>query len=254
MQGRLQDKVALVTASTAGIGLGIVRRLLHEGAHVIISSRKQLNVDQTIEHLCKEGFNKVSGIACHVGDINQINKLVSFALQRHDHIDILISNAAVNPEAGPILSMNSGAIDKIIDINIKAAIYLTQAVVPHMPKHASSSIVFITSYTAYNPSPPISMYAISKTALLGLTKALAEELGPDGIRVNAIAPGIVPTKFAAALVASPELEELNKSKTLLGRLGRAEDMAATVAFLASDDASYITAETIVVAGGMQSRL
>jgi len=120
--------------------------------------------------------------------------------------------------------------------------------------HRTSSIVFVSSYTAFNPTAPIAMYAVSKTALLGLTKALAEELGPDGIRVNCVAPGIVPTKFAAALVASPELEEANKAKTLLGRLGTPEDIAGAVAFLVSSDAGYVTGETLVVAGGMQSRL
>lgn len=116
------------------------------------------------------------------------------------------------------------------------------------------AIVFVSSYTAFNPAPPIAMYAVSKTALLGLTKALAEELGPAGIRVNCVAPGIVRTKFAEALVANPELEQAAIARTLLGRLGEAQDMAAAVAFLASQDASYVTGETIVVAGGMQSRL
>jgi dehydrogenase/reductase SDR family protein 4 len=151
--------------------------------------------------------------------------------------------------------MDESAIDKILDINIKSAIILAKLAVQQMQKQRSGgAIVFISSYTAFNPTPPIPMYAVSKTALLGLTKALAEELGPEGIRVNCVAPGIVPTKFAAALVASPELEAENKARTFLGRLGRPEDMAATVAFLVSDDASYITGETIVVAGGMQSRL
>jgi dehydrogenase/reductase SDR family protein 4 len=116
------------------------------------------------------------------------------------------------------------------------------------------SLLFVSSYTAFAPSPPIAMYAVSKTALLGLTKALAEELGPRGITVNCVAPGVVPTKFAAALVASPELEEASRARTLVGRLGTPGDMAAAVAFLLSEDASYVTGETLVVAGGMQSRL
>ena len=119
---------------------------------------------------------------------------------------------------------------------------------------SGGAVVFVSSYSAFNPAPPIALYAVSKTALLGLTKALAEELGPDGIRVNCVAPGVVPTKFAAALVASPELEEASSSKTLLGRLGRAVEIAGAVAFLVSEDASYVTGETLVVAGGMQSRL
>lgn len=124
---------------------------------------------------------------------------------------------------------------------------------PVMPD--GGSVVFISSYTAYNPTPPIGLYAVSKTALVGLSKALAEELGPDRkIRVNCVAPGIVPTKFASALVATPELRDLNESKTLLRELGTPSKIAAVVAMLVSDDGSYVTGETIVVAGGMQSRL
>lgn len=119
----------------------------------------------------------------------------------------------------------------------------------------NGSIVFITSYTAFNPSPPIALYAVSKTALLGLTKALAEELGPERhIRVNAVAPGVVPTKFASALVATDSMRQHTIDKTLLRELGSPEKIASVVAMLASEDGSYITGETIVVAGGMQSRL
>ncbi|KDD75307.1 hypothetical protein H632_c753p0 [Helicosporidium sp. ATCC 50920] len=117
-----------------------------------------------------------------------------------------------------------------------------------------SSIVYVSSFAAYQPSAPIAMYAVSKTALLGLTKAMAAELGPQGIRVNAVCPGVVPTKFAAALVANRELEERAKQAVFLNRLGRGEDMAAAVAFLVSPDADYVTGESLVVAGGVQSRL
>jgi len=252
---RLQGKVAIVTASTAGIGLGIARRLCSEGAKVVISSRRLSNVNDTLAELQNEGFEDVAGIACHVGDRSQLEKLISFTVGTYGRLDIVVSNAAVNPAAGPITEMDEIAIDKILDINIKSAIILAKLAVQQMQKQRTGgSIVFISSYTAFNPTPPIPMYAVSKTALLGLTKALAKELGPDDIRVNCVAPGIVPTKFAAALVASPELEEASKARTLLGRLGRAEDMAAAVAFLVSDDASYVTGETLVVAGGMQSRL
>ncbi|PSC69687.1 tropinone reductase-like 3 [Micractinium conductrix] len=249
---RLEGKVAVVTASTAGIGLGIVRRLAQEGARVVVSSRKAATVEETVAALRREGL-EVAGTACHVGDKAALQRLIQFTLDTYGKIDILVSNAAVNPAAGPILSMEDSAIQKIVDINIVSAVLLAKLAVPHMP--SGGSIVFVSSYTAFNPSPPIAMYAVSKTALLGLTKALAEELGPQqGIRVNCLAPGIVPTKFASALVASLELEELNKSRTLLGRLGTPGDMAAAVAFLASEDAAYITGEALVVAGGMQSRL
>eukprot|EP00887_Chlorella_sp_A99_P006257 scaffold3.g6257.t1 len=212
---RLEGRVALVTASTAGIGLGIARRLAQEGARVVISSRRQQNVDEAAAALRAEGLD-VAGTACHVGDTAQLQRLVDFTLATYGgRIDILVSNAAVNPTSGPILDTDDGALDKILDINVKSPVLLAKAAVPHMRR--GGSVVFVSSYTAFNPTPPIAFYAVSKTALLGLTKALAEELGPDGIR----------------------------SKTLLGRLGTPQDMAGTVAFLVSDDASYITGETII---------
>lgn len=248
---RFEGKVAIITAATAGIGLGIAHRLGNEGARLAICSRRQNNVDEAIKELKQAGI-EVVGCTANVGNKADLKKLVDLAVNSFGKVDILVSNAAVNPAAGLILDMPDSAIDKILDVNVKSAILLSREVKPHLQK--GSNIVFISSYTAYHPEAPIAMYAISKTALVALTKALAEELGPDGIRVNCVAPGTVPTKFASALVETPQMEAANIARTFLGRLGTPEDMAAAVAYLASDDASYVTGETIVVAGGMHSRL
>lgn len=173
-------------------------------------------------------------------------------MQKYGRIDALVSNAVVNPTAGPLLDTPEGAIDKILDVNIKAALLLTSAAVPHMPR--GSCVLFVSSVVAYNPGPPLSMYGVSKTALLGLTKALASELGPQGIRVCGVAPGIVATKFAEALVSTDALRRQQEDATHLGRLGTPHDIAGAAAFLISDDAAYVTGETLVVAGGMPSKL
>ncbi|KAK9825936.1 hypothetical protein WJX74_000065 [Apatococcus lobatus] len=248
---RLVGKVAIVTAATAGIGLGIALRLGQEGAKVVISSRRQANVEEALKKLRQEGID-CCGCVCHVGSGQHLQQLVKLTLDTYGGIDILISNAAANPASGPILETAVAAIDKILEINVRSPIILTKEVAKHLK--CGSSIVYISSYTAFNPAPPIPMYAISKTALLGLTKALAEELGPRGIRVNCIAPGVVATKFAASLIESKEGQKMVEEATYIKRLGRPEDIAAAAAFLSSDDAAYITAETLLVAGGMQSRL
>ena len=258
---RLQGKKAIVTAATAGIGLAIAERLASEGASVFICSRKQKAVDETVRDLRSKGLD-VSGVACHVGDEKARKSFVTAAVQHlGGKIDILISNAAVNPTVGPLSSIPSEAVDKILDINVKSCLSLIQEVLPFMTTKDNNkgseggSISLITSVTAFEPQFPISFYAISKTTLLGLVKGLAGELGPShGIRVNGIAPGIVPTKFAAALVSDPELEKKQIENTFLKRLGRPWDIAAVAAFLSSVDASYVTGETIVVSGGMHSRL
>ncbi|KIY99416.1 dehydrogenase/reductase SDR familymember 4 [Monoraphidium neglectum] len=213
---------------------------------------KQSNVDETVAQLRSEGL-EVRGCACHVGDEAQRRQLVTNTLEAYGpSIDVLVSNAAVNPTAGPLLSTPLEAMDKILDINVKAALALLQAVAPHMP--SGGSVVMVSSVTAYNPPFPIGFYAVSKTALLGLVKGLAAEMGAAGVRVNGVAPGIVPTKFSQALVADPALEQAQIEATSLKRLGTPEDIAGAVAFLASSDGAYVTGETLVVAGGMPSKL
>ncbi|KAL6751250.1 hypothetical protein V8C86DRAFT_2781653 [Haematococcus lacustris] len=249
---RFAGKVAFITAATAGIGRAIAERLAEEGAAVYICSRKKESVDETVAALRAKGYT-AAGCACHVGSAKQLKAFVESGVKEFGRIDVLVSNAAVSPAAAPITETTEDAIDKILNINLKSAVLLVQYALPHM-KTPGAAIVINSSVTAYNPPLPIGMYAVSKTALLGLVKGLAAELGPQGIRVTGLAPGIVPTKLSSYLVQSPDLAQQQADATYLKRLGTPEDMAATVAFLASGDAAYVTGETLVVAGGMPSKL
>nr|ACN36859.1 unknown [Zea mays] len=247
---RLEGKVAVVTASTQGIGLAIAERLGLEGAAAVVSSRKQKNVDEAVEGLKAKGITVV-GAVCHVSDAQQRKNIIETAVKNFGHIDILVSNAAANPTVNVILEMKEVVLDKLWDINVKASILLIQDAAPHL--RAGSSVILISSIAGYNPEQGLTMYGVTKTALFGLTKALAGEMGPD-IRVNCIAPGFVPTRFAGFFIDNETIRKKLNERTMLKRLGSVEDMAAAAAFLASDDASFITAETIVVAGGVPSRL
>ncbi|XP_067874585.1 dehydrogenase/reductase SDR family member 4-like [Heterodontus francisci] len=252
-QALLSGKVALVTASTQGIGLAIARRLARDGAQVVISSRKQASVDRALGQLQAEGLG-VSGTVCHVGKREDREALVGETLKRHGAIDILVSNAAVNPFAGRVLDCSEEAWDKIFEVNVKTAFLLAKLVVPHMERRGGGSIVLVSSAAAYQPFPAIGPYSVSKTALLGLTKVLADELAPVNIRVNCLAPGVIRTKFSSALWSDDSLRQRFEEKIAMRRIGEPEECAGTVSFLCSQDAAYITGETIVVAGGFHCRL
>uniref|UniRef100_A0A671DWL2 Dehydrogenase/reductase 4 n=1 Tax=Rhinolophus ferrumequinum TaxID=59479 RepID=A0A671DWL2_RHIFE len=206
----LANKVALVTASTDGIGLAIARRLAQDGAHVVVSSRKQQNVDRAVAALQGEGLS-VTGIVCHVGKAEHRERLVA----------------------------------TILDINVKATALLTKAVVPEMEKRGGGSVVIVASIAAYTPFPGLGPYNVSKTALLGLTKNLAIELAQRNIRVNCLAPGLIKTNFSQVSI---------KQALRIRRIGKPEECAGIVSFLCSEDASYITGETVTVGGGAPSRL
>ena len=166
--------------------------------------------------------------------------------------DIFVSNAAVNPTVESVLEIGEAALDKMIDVNLKSALLLTQALAPLL--RDSGAVLYVSSVLAYRPAAPLGFYGVTKTALLGLTQAVAQELGPRGVRVNCLAPGIVPTKFSAALVRNPDAARAQADRTLLQRLGTPEEIAGAAAFLCSDDAAYVTGETLVAAGGMHARL
>ncbi|XP_043935464.1 dehydrogenase/reductase SDR family member 4-like isoform X2 [Protopterus annectens] len=235
------------------IGLAIARRLAKEGANVVISSRKQENVTRALAELKSEGLN-ISGCVCHVGNEEHQDLLVNMTLEQHGAIDILVSNAAVNPFVGKIVDCSKEMWQKIFDVNVTASFLLAKHVVPHMEKRGGGSIVLVSSTAGYHPIPTIGPYSVSKTALLGLTRTLALELGPMNIRVNCMAPGLTRTRFSTILQQSPRLNRMLTENLPIARIGLPEECAGAVNFLCSSDASFITGETIVVAGGGYSRL
>merc|ERR1712240_506677 len=198
MIGKLSGKVAIVTASTDGIGFGIAENLARHGASVMVSSRKAANVTSAVEKLQAEGLS-VGGTVCHVGKQEDRANLFQQTVDMFGGLDILVSNAAVNPYFGPTLECPEDVWDKIFEINVKVSFLLFKECVPHMQKRGGGSAVFVSSIGGFQPISALGPYSVSKTALIGLTKALASEVAVDNIRVNCLAPGIVQTKFAAAL-------------------------------------------------------
>lgn len=195
---RLNGKVCVVTASTEGIGLAIAKRLGSEGGKVVVSSRKQKNVDEAVKQLKDQGSD-VHGVECHVGNASDRKKLFEEAVDRFGGIDVLISNAAVNPEVGQVLDASEKVWDKIFEINVKSSFLLAKEAKPFLIKRGGGSIVFMSSIAGYQPFNDLGAYSVSKTALFGLTKAVALDLVRENIRVNCVAPGIIETKFAASV-------------------------------------------------------
>lgn len=251
---RLKGKVAVVTASTQGIGYSIAKRLALEGASVVISSRRQANVDKALQNLKDLKLERVHGITCHVGKEEDRLNLLKVAKDHFGGIDILVSNAAVNPYFGPILDTPEDAWDKIFEINVKSTFFLAKETVPYLQERGGGSIILVASIAGFLPINFLGAYSISKTAILGLTKALSHTVSGEGIRVNGIAPGIIETKFSSALTENEEILKKNLSSVSMGRVGQPDECAGAVAFLSSDDASYITGENMVIAGGQPSRM
>lgn len=249
----LANKVALVTASTDGIGFAIARRLAQDGAHVVVSSRKQQNVDRAVATLQGEGLS-VTGIVCHVGKAEDRERLVTTAVKLHQGIDILVSNAAVNPFYGSLMDVTEEVWDKILSINVKATAMMIKAVVPEMEKQGGGSVVIVGSIAGFTRFPFLGPYNVSKTALLGLTKNFAPELASKNIRVNCLAPGLIKTRFSSMFWEDKSKEDIIKELMHITRLGEPEECAGIVSFLCSKDASYINGETVVVGGGTPSRL
>ncbi len=245
---QLGGKTAIVTGASKGIGESIARALAEAGANVIVSSRKQEAVDAVAAELQAAGL-QATGIACHVGDLEQLKNLVEKTIETYGSIDILVNNAAINPTYGPIAETDGALFDKIMDINVKAPLLLSNLVYPHLKKAGSGSVIHISSVEGLKPSFGLGLYSTSKAALLMLGKNQAKEWGRDGIRVNVICPGLVKTKFSAAIWQNEAFLKKFEQTLPLPRMAQPEEMAGLALFLASPASSYCTGEVFSADGG-----
>jgi NAD(P)-dependent dehydrogenase (short-subunit alcohol dehydrogenase family) len=243
----LTGKVAVITGASRGIGEAIARGFAEFGARVVVSSRKLEAVEAVAAALRADGL-EAAALATHMGDATAIRRLVDETNRRYGRIDVLISNAATNPVYGPLLDADDAAFDKIIGVNLKGPWQLARAALPYLRQHGGS-IVNISSIGALSPEPGLGLYSVSKAALVSLTKAMAQEWGGDGIRVNAICPGLIQTKFSAALWQDERVLERFVANVSLGRIGQPEDVVGLAIFLASDAARYCTGAVFTVDGG-----
>lgn len=244
----LHDKVAIITGASKGIGAAMARGLAEFGAKVVISSRKQEAVDAVAAELKKAGL-EATGIACHVGKGEQLQALVDQTLATYGAIDILINNAAINPVFGPIVEATDEIFDKIMNVNVKACFRLANLCYPHLKKRGGGSIINIASVEGLKPGMGLGLYSVSKAALVMLTQNQAREWGSDNIRVNAICPGLIQTKFSAALWQNEKLLEKITGHIPAGRMAQSEEIAGLAVFLASDAASYCTGSVYAADGG-----
>ncbi len=243
----LSGKTAIVTGASKGIGLSIARALGEQGANVIISSRKAEACQQVAEDLKKEGI-QARGIACHMGDLAQIQPLVDQTVEAYGSIDILVNNAATNPIFGSVEDADENAFDKIMAVNVKGPWALCKAAYPHL-KEVKGSVINISSIEGITPGFGLGLYSVSKSALIALTKVMAREWGKDDIRANVICPGLVETKFSEALTSNKQILEHVQAKQALQMLAQPEDMAGLAMYLASEASAFITGGVYTADGG-----
>jgi len=242
------NKTILITGASRGIGEAVAKAFCELGGNVVLTSRKQDALDKVAEEINESG-GKSCAIACHVGKDEDRKKLVAEVLKRFGKVDVLINNAATNPIFGPAMNANEEAWDKIFDVNLKGPFFLSKMIAEKMAEKGGGAIVNVASAAGLKPMMGLGIYSVSKAGLIMLTRVMASEWGEKGIRVNAVAPGVIKTKFSEALWKNDFIRKVVESTSPLARIGETDDVVGAVVFLASDAAKYITGEILPITGG-----
>jgi NAD(P)-dependent dehydrogenase (short-subunit alcohol dehydrogenase family) len=246
---QLEGKVAIVTGASRGIGEAIAHTFAAHGANVVVASRKIEGVRAVADAIGERAF----AVAAHTGHEAQCEALVRAAIERFGRVDVLVNNAATNPYFGPMIDTDGGAWMKTFEVNLQGYFWMAREVARHLRgRGAGGSIVNVASVAGLEAAPMQGVYGATKAAVVSMTKTLAYELGGSNIRVNALAPGLIETRLSAAIVQNDAIVAEVLRKTPLGRYGQPDEIAGGALFLASDAASFMTGQVMVIDGGMTS--
>jgi NAD(P)-dependent dehydrogenase (short-subunit alcohol dehydrogenase family) len=244
----LEGRVALVTGASRGIGSAIAAALAEQGAQVVLSSRKQADLDVEAERINAVHAGKATAIAAHAGRPEELQRLVDAVMRQFSRIDILVNNAGTNPYFGPVMNAELAAWDKTFEVNLRGVFVLTKLVYEASMEKHGGAVVNVASVGGLRPGFGLGVYNVTKAGVIMLTRQLAKELGGK-VRVNAVAPGLIKTRFAEALWGNEVILDRVLAANPMGRIGVPDEVAGAVVFLASDAASYINGEVIVIDGG-----
>ena len=245
----IRGKVAIVTGASRGIGQAIAEEFAQAGAKVVISSRKQESLDAVADEIKISGGEAI-GIAAHNGIKEDLYTLVDKTVEHYGTVDIIVNNAATNPHFGTILDAADSYWQKTIEVNLMGNVWLSQAAVKVMRANGGGKIINVASITGLNPGQFQGIYSATKAAVISVTKTLAMELGSENIQVNAIAPGLIQTKFAKALWDNEQVMEQVLAKTPANRIGQPTEIAGLALFLASPASDFTTGAVFVADGGI----
>ncbi len=248
MDFNLENKVALITGASKGIGEAIAMVYASHGAKVVINSRKQEELDKVAEKIKSAGGDCLV-VAGNTSEASSLKILVDKTIEKYGGIDIVVNNAASNPAFGPVVQTEEWAYDKIMNVNVKAPFELSKLAYPHMKLRGGGSVINVSSIAGDTPDPGLGIYSVSKAALNMLTKVMAKEWGPDNIRVNSICPGLIKTKFSQALWQDENTLKRFMKMVPMGRMGTVDEIAALALFLASDASGYCTGTLFFADGG-----
>ncbi len=243
----LEGKVAIVTGASRGIGEAIARAFVANGAKVVIAARKPEALQAVAESM---GAN-AHAVVAHTGKEADCKRLVEETITKFGKVDVLVNNAATNPHFGPFFTAEESQWDKTFEVNLKGYFWMTREVVNHLrAREAPGSIIHMASVAGVIAAPGQGIYGMTKAAVIGMTRTMAYELAGNKIRVNAIAPGFVDTKFASAILKNDVLLDEVMKLTPMRRYGQPDEIAGGALYLASDSASYLTGHTLLIDGGM----